>query len=152
VTDPRASLSAAAPGNGGRWGVAGGRVLVASAAAGAVAALVMIAAPSCLPERWPRPAGTDVLVRAWGVTWLALSAVLLAVLASGYRRRERSARLAAVVVPAVWLSHAVLAPGTWWNWGLAAVTGAAAVVGLWPPITGRGGRRVGRRGGPEPRR
>lgn len=156
MTDPGAPLPAAAPRNGGWRGVAAGRVLVAGAAASAIVAVVMIVAPSCLPEQWPRPAGSDVLVRAWGVTWLALAAVLLVVLAAGYRRGERSARLAAVAVPVVWASHAVLAPGTWWNWGLAAVTGAAAAVGLWPPVTGRGGRRVGRQvgrqGGPEPRR
>lgn len=111
-------------------------VLVASVVLGGAAAVGMLVAPSGLPEQWGRADGADALVRAWGVTWLALSAALLVLLAGAYRRGERAARWVVLAVPGLWTAHAVLAPGTWWNVALAAGTGVAWAVGLRVSVRG----------------
>ena len=115
-----------------RLAAAGFWILVASEAASVVVSLCLLARPSILPDAWQRPDGSEVLVRAWATTWLALSAVLLAVLLTSFRRAGPRERLVMVAVPAVWLSHALLAPGTGDNLALALVTAGALVATLRP--------------------
>lgn len=93
--------------------------------------LTLLAYPPALPEPWLRSGGGDVLVRAWAATWLALSAVLLAVLFTSFRRAERWARLVMVSVPVVWLAHFMLVPETVHNLLLALITSCALAATLW---------------------
>ena len=118
---------------------AGFCVLALSELGAAAASVAMVLKPSGLPSTWPRSGNSDVLVRAWGLTWLALSVVLLAVLVTSVA--QRWARLVLVSVPGVWLAHFLLAPGTVHNLLLALVTAAALAA------TFRSAPRGGRTGG-----
>lgn len=106
--------------------------LVASEALSVLASLTMLAAPAVLPEPWLRSGDGEVLIRAWAATWLALSAVLLYVLVTSFRRAAPGARLVMVTVPVVWFAHFLLAPGTAYNLLLALVTALALAATLRP--------------------
>ncbi len=75
-----------------------------------------------------RPGEGALLIRGWGITWLALSVVILVVLLTAFRRGERWAWLVMTVVPILWLAHFLLAPETIHNLILAVVTGLALTV------------------------
>lgn len=97
-------------------------LLLLSNAISAVASIVMLISPSVLPDAWLRSGGSDVLIRAWATTWLALSAVLLIVLKTSFRRGARLPWILMWIVPIVWFSHFLLAPGSTYNLVLAIVT------------------------------
>lgn len=108
-------------------------VLALSHVLGGLASVRLLVAPTSLPSPWPRPGSDDVvLVRAWAVTWLVLSVVLLVVLLTASRRGEPWARVVMLAAPAVWLAHYGLVPATTHNLALAGVT-LAAVIALWAP-------------------
>lgn len=120
MSAPRQHLSTT-----GRVATLGFWALVASEALSVVVSLAMLASPSVLPQPWLRSGDGDVLIRAWAITWLALSSVLLCVLLTSVRRGERWARLVMVTVPGIWFAHYLLAPGTVHNLALALVTSGA---------------------------
>ncbi len=103
-------------------------VLVGSEVLSVLVSLAMLMSPSVVPDPWLRSGGSEVLIRAWGVTWLAFSAVLLAVLFTSFRRAERWAWLVMVSVPLLWLTHFLLAPETLHNLILAIITCLALAV------------------------
>ena len=82
-----------------------------------------------------RPGEGELLIRGWGITWLALSVVLLVVLLTAFRRGDRWAWLVMTVVPILWLAHFLLAPETIHNLVLAVFTGLALAV-TYPWIAG----------------
>jgi hypothetical protein len=107
-------------------------VLVLSELFSVLASLRMLASPLALPEPWLRSGGSEVLIRAWAVTWLGLSAVLLTVLFTSFRRAERWAQLVMVTVPVVWLAHFILAPEIVCNVILALITSCSVAVNVRP--------------------
>lgn len=124
LTASRASLTARS------MATLGFMLLVVSQAISVVASLTITVAPSYLPVVWLRSGGSDVLVRAWGLTWLILSVVLLVVLFKSFRRAELWARLVMTSVPVVWLAHYLLAPGTVHNLIMAVITSFALAAAL----------------------
>ena len=116
----------------GRFAKAGFAMLVLSQVVSGLASVTMLAAPSYLPEPWLRSDGGEVLIRAWGVTWLVLSGVLSTILFTAFRRAEVWARLTMVAVPVVWLAHFALAPETLHNLVLGVGT-SLALAATYPP-------------------
>ncbi len=104
-------------------------VLVVTEVLSSLISLTMIVSPFTVLNRPEfRPGEGELLIRGWGVTWLALSAVLLVVLVTAFRRALRWAWWVMAVVPMLWLGHFVLAPDTVHNLILAVITGVALAV------------------------
>ena len=98
-------------------------ILVVSEVLSLLVSLTMLISPFTVLNQPSFRAGEgELLIRGWGVTWLALSAVLLAVLLTAFRRSERWARLALTSVPLLWLAHFLLAPDTVHNLVIAIIT------------------------------
>jgi hypothetical protein len=75
----------------------------------------MAISPAIVPTPWLYSGESDVLIRAWGITWLAFSAVVLTVLFTSFGRFERWRWFVAASIPAVWFAHFILAPETVYN-------------------------------------
>jgi hypothetical protein len=103
------------------WGV-----LVGTEVLSLLISVTMLFSPfTVLSEPRFREGEGALLIRGWGVTWLVLSAVLLVVLFTAFRRGQRWAWLVLWVVPALWLAHFLLNTDTVHNLVLAVVTAAA---------------------------
>ena len=101
-------------------------VLLVSEAFSLFLSLMLLVSPFTIMEDPEFRLGQGlVLLRLWGGTWLALTAVALAILFTSFRRGERWAWYALWVLPLLWLSHFALAPDLIHNLVLAIVTAAA---------------------------
>ena len=119
-------------------------VLVVTEVFSLLISLTMLISPFTVLNRPEfRPGEGELLIRGWGITWLALSVVILVVLLTAFRRGYRWAWLVMTVVPLLWLAHFLLAPDTVHNLVLALVTGLA--LGVTYPWLARGRATVGTR-------
>lgn len=114
--------------------------LVATEVMSLVISVTMIISPFTILNRPEfRPGEGELLIRGWGVTWLALSVVVLGILFTAFRNGLRWAWLAMTVIPLLWLAHFLLAPETVHNLALALITAAALTVTY--PSSNKGARR-----------
>ena len=101
-------------------------VLVATEVLSVLISLTMVISPFTVLNRPEFRAGEgELLIRGWGITWLALSAVILVILFTAFGRGNRWAWPVITVVPLLWLAHFLLAPETVHNLVLALLTGVA---------------------------
>ncbi len=113
-------------------------VLVVTEVFSLLISLTMVMSPfTVLNQPEFRPGEGELLIRGWGITWLALSVVILVVLFTAFRRGHRWAWLVTTVVPLLWLAHFLLAPDTVHNLVLALITGVALGVSYPAPAQGR---------------
>jgi hypothetical protein len=116
---------------------AGFVVLVATEVFSLLISLTMVISPFTVLNRPEFRLGEgELLSRGWGITWLALSVVILVLLFTAFRRGSRWAWLVITVVPLLWLAHFMLAPETVHNLVLALVT--AVALGVTYPWLARG--------------